>query len=653
MSVNDMDSGRLIPELKTVGELFHEASYTIPIYQRNYAWGVQHIEQLIADIHDAFVDKQEGYLLGNLIVTKRTDSAQNITYEVIDGQQRLTTLYLLLIFLAEDEKLQLQLPPNCLRYESRPRATEALQHVAGGASRREEQRPEDASIYEGFNVIRQFISQHAALSVEGARGDFAGFLRSKVTVVRASLPHETDLNRYFEIMNTRGQQLQQVDILKARLMSHLDSEAERACFAWIWEACADMDSYVQMSLTRGDTTLRSEVFGVDWSWLTASDFEVLNDIHQQKIAMQSPGAGASIEVLVSTHLSLDDALDKYSKAAVSTLDEGSDNERFRSTIVFPIFLLHVLKIINGNNKEQEGDLDDKQLIRRFDEVVKKNDNTAEWVRSFVFNLIKCRNLFDSFILKRQYTATNSDDGDWSLQRFLKREYTRKLTPDYSPTFSQPSVTVEDGEGVDVTTKDIVLLQSMLRITYTSPSTMHWITALLKYIFTQENPIKVDGKDISNLLREYARDKVKEAFFKTDPHPVGFSISRIVFTYLDYLLLSKSTDSEFRFTFRNSIEHFYPQNPDEEESEAEISEESLHVLGNLALVSVRENSRFSNLLPKAKANSFEKTIERQSPKLKMMADIARAHEWGDDQVKSHHKEMIGLLKADIEINHRPS
>ena len=65
---------------------------------------------------------------------------------------------------------------------------------------------------------------------------------------------------------------------------------------------------------------------------------------------------------------------------------------------------------------------------------------------------------------------------------------------------------------------------------------------------------------------YARGKVKEAFF-IEEEPSGFSISRIVFTYLDYLLLTDRQKSEFRFSFRNSIEHFYPQHPDEQQSGA--------------------------------------------------------------------------------------
>ena len=123
-------------------------------------------------------------------------------------------------------------------------------------------------------------------------------------------------------------------------------------------------------------------------------------------------------------------------------------------------------------------------------------------------------------------------------------------------------------------------------------------------------------------------------------------SRIVFTYLDYLLLD-STKEGFKFQFRNSIEHFYPQNPDQAQSGASVSPEKLHLLGNLALVSVSANSKFSNSLPKAKAENFQHTMETQSPKLQRMAETTRSEDWGDAQVQRHHEAMEELLKADIQ------
>jgi uncharacterized protein with ParB-like and HNH nuclease domain len=88
----------LSPDLCTVAQLFKSnAIYTVPVYQRSFAWRAEQIEQLIRDIRDAIENGEEKYFLGNVIVTAR--GSESPEYEVIDGQQRLTTLYLLLTFL--------------------------------------------------------------------------------------------------------------------------------------------------------------------------------------------------------------------------------------------------------------------------------------------------------------------------------------------------------------------------------------------------------------------------------------------------------------------------------------------------------------------------------------------------------------------------
>jgi hypothetical protein len=627
--------------LRTIGDLFDSnAIYTVPVYQRNYAWRAEQIEQLISDIKDALDDREDGYFLGNLIVTKRQSVATD--FEVIDGQQRLTTLYLILTFLAKARDVPYSPHQVPVRYESRPRATEALRRVATEAWRQSDpsadwSSTEDAGIHQGFNVIKQFMDQHISSDIERRR--FADFLRTKVTVVRASLPPKTDFNRYFEIMNTRGQQLQQADIVKARLMSHLDDDAQRACFVWIWEACADMDSYAQMSLTRGDTNLRREIFGDDWCWLTVASFDQLLEIYR------SVDSGPSADGLPSTSLTLDGALAKYAVTGAPTASEDPENVRFRSTIEFPAFLLHVLKVMHRDDDEQEGHLDDKRLIKRFDEDL--GAEKAQWVRRFAFELLRCRNLFDSFILKRQYiSAPNSDEGDWSLQRLLKRVSKNRSTPGYINTFSRGSDEVEEDGDVDPTTNSLLLLQSMLRVTYTSPRTMHWITKLLK-LLSESEPGTVSGAELAEVLRDYARGKVKEAYFDEEEEPSGFRISRIVFTYLDYLLLTDQPKSEFRFSFRNSIEHFYPQHPDEQQSGAVVSAQCLNLMGNLALVSVGANSKFSNSLPNAKAHNFRNTIETQSPKFEEMSRITRnKQEWGDKEVLAHQEAILKRLRSDL-------
>jgi len=89
-------------EYLTVDEVFTSpgTTYVIPIYQRNYAWGVEQIEQLVDDVWTAARDADAAhYFLGNLVVAQRWAGEDEVgarRLEVIDGQQRLTTLSLLL-----------------------------------------------------------------------------------------------------------------------------------------------------------------------------------------------------------------------------------------------------------------------------------------------------------------------------------------------------------------------------------------------------------------------------------------------------------------------------------------------------------------------------------------------------------------------------
>lgn len=646
-----MNMNQLFPDLLSIGELFADpdVAYIVPIYQRNYAWRSEQIEQLLGDIRDAIRDDKASYFLGNLMVTQKPSAY----FEVIDGQQRLTTLYLLLTFLAERGVVN-NSHQNRLRYESRPRATEALRRVSlelssHSGSSAHSSTSEDTGIHQGYNVIRQYMDQHVI--GEDEQKKFAEYLLENVSVVRASLPRKTDFNRYFEIMNTRGQQLKQTDIVKARLMQHLDDDEQRACFAWIWEACSDMDSYVQMSLTRDAPKLRTAIFGDDWSRLVLKKFDDLVKIRGETDASMTVGP------LPCQPLTIDEALVKYAEMGAPETGEDQDNVRFRSTIEFPAFLLHVLKVMDRGNQEDEGLLDDKGLIRRFAEFFDSaNDETSGRVQLFAYELLRCRNLFDSYVLKRQYTVTNSDEGDWSLQRLIKRVSNNRPTPGYINTFSRGSNDVEEDGDVDPITNDLLLLESMLRVTYTSPRTMHWITLLLKRL-GNINPDDVKESDLANALRNYARSKVKEAYPLGNAgegvsmkEPEGFSINRIVFTYLDYLLWTEQKSRDYRFSFRNSIEHFYPQHPDEQQVGEAVSVQCLHMLGNLALVSVGANSKFSNSLPRAKAENFRTTIEIQSPKLQKMAEITRSKgKWGDEEIRAHHDAMFKYLRNDLGCN----
>ena len=81
--------------------------YKIPIYQRNYAWGREEIFALIKDVYDSL--EKSVYYIGTLVTYKREENI----YEVIDGQQRLTTIYIIL------KALGIENISNALTYSAR------------------------------------------------------------------------------------------------------------------------------------------------------------------------------------------------------------------------------------------------------------------------------------------------------------------------------------------------------------------------------------------------------------------------------------------------------------------------------------------------------------------------------------------------------
>ena len=94
---------------KTLSEIFCD-KYIIPLYQRNFAWRTDEIQQLLQDAYEAMLKNTSGnYFIGSLVVLKR----HNGDFEVIDGQQRLTVISIIAIIFKA-------LSHPVLFYDSRP-----------------------------------------------------------------------------------------------------------------------------------------------------------------------------------------------------------------------------------------------------------------------------------------------------------------------------------------------------------------------------------------------------------------------------------------------------------------------------------------------------------------------------------------------------
>ena len=638
-----MDQAKMIKEQRIV-ELNDEtifdqnAQYVIPRYQRAYAWEYDEIVQLIEDIKDATSESNSNnYYIGTLIVCKIKDDPE--TYEVIDGQQRLTTLYLLLSYLSFKEFPDIKPPKKNLRFDCRKRSNYTLQNieeVLKNSSVLEDERLEQ-SILNGVEVIRQkFESEKLDVS------DFYERLKS-VILYRIEVPEHTDLNRYFEIMNTRGEQLEQSDILKARLMSFLEgNREEQELFAKIWNACSDMTGYVQMHFNKED---RKQIFGDSWNIFPSEDlFSTLVNSCQSK--SDTSERELTIKEIIGPKFKLESQLEN-----VDTSNEDAD-ARFESIISFPHFLLHAIRLYLPKDKRLEEvgldkSLDDKKLISDFDLVVKSlekvvdnNQKKADFAKGFIQHLLQLRYLFDKFIIKREFREDNID-GKWSLKEL---DVSGQEDANKKAYYRNTTLKEEDQETIN---NECLMIQAALRVSYTSPKVMHWITELLNWLRDNyNNPEGLTDED-----EKIATEATSWFLYETD-HKLGVQTPRIVFNFLDYLLWKKDKGkySDFQFEFRNSVEHLYPQNPSEGSSIKPWGGKDM--FGNLCLISRRENSRFSNLSPKLKCQYYSNIVEKGSIKLRIMGEIINAssdEEWIQAKCKEHEEKMIDILESPKRCN----
>lgn len=668
MTKNDL----LKPATLNIREFLSEGKYVIPIYQRNYDWGEREALQLLEDISDYAQknkeqkkkqDKDQPYYIGSAVVFLRTAHGETY-FETIDGQQRLTTLTILACLLKHQERAGWFEKPN-LSYDHRKEADEALMMLVNGQL---SQHPSAQNIVSVYRLLEKHL-QPMLTAKELDLETFADYLFQKVIMLRIPVPQDTQLNHYFEIMNTRGEQLEKHEVLKAVLMGKLASE-EHHLFHLIWEACSDMSAYVQMNFSVG---MRNVLFNDTWSKLQYKSFDDLLIALPQKESDNTTnvedGAPHTLESLFTdaNNLFKDAKRHKnYPLPSDGSAGKGK-SERFGSIINFPNFLLQVLKVCyHGrffNLKYHEAvdaqiRLDDKALIPIFQAVLSSLGTEAEktrFVKYFIVQLLLLRTLYDRYVIKREYVNGTES---WSLKT-LKYEH---KTVSYVNTFSS-SNKAEDAECESDKGKEIRLLEAMFHVSAPTQIYKHWLNAVLYHVHTTNPQDDSLRKWLYDLARCYmldvylAKDGKKHSFeeivYREGGMPQnniddidlgainqGCNVQNFIFNFYDFILWKKELGQheKFDFTYRTSVEHFYPQKP--MPGYEPLPTEYLNSFGNLCLISSGMNSKFSNNMPKAKYDNFGSSKEMRSAlslKLQEMMERVKEGEWEKEQIKAHYEE----------------
>ena len=630
----------------TIGNLLSESEYRIPIYQRNYAWGVAEVTQLIQDVADYAKENQnDNYYVGTLVVFPH--ESENY-YETIDGQQRTTTLTIIACSICHNYVNGLPWYKSVnISFDYRDRSNETLRAIYRNGSTHLNLEQVSTEIMSVYNCVWNIIEKECknrSLSVS----DFIDYLFSKVIILRVSVPSDTDLNHYFEIMNSRGEQLEQHEIVKALLMSILRNTPEAMrVFSLIWDACSNMGRYVQMNISK---SIRGYFFkdnGID---------DVEDDFDTLSTNLASADWRLSKEEKSLTDLFKDDLQQvQYTKPWEEQSQDKEQPEYFGSVISFSNFLLHVLKVIYPNNENVV--LDDKKLISIFSECYKAASDKD--VKDFIMKLLKIRYLFDKYVIKRKFEK-------WGLKQI---KLSGKDQMYYGSTFRKIDNEEENFE------KDVIMLQAMFHVSLPSQIYKHWLSAVLLYAYHTTN---ITSSDFSNYLwslaKSYMLDRYlakedsvhsfEEIIYYNYKHrlpqnnsnnidwsninidivkKVGEKVENFVFNFYDFILWKEQKTPDFEFAYRTSVEHFYPQHPIDNKL---IEFEYLHSFGNLCLVSNSMNSKFSNSLPAAKYSNFgtdRKVLSTYSVKLQNMMQSMRDHDkWDENKIKSEADEAKSLL-----------
>ena len=243
----------ITPHFRSVKELLQSQSYGIDEYQREYKWEEKHIVELIDDLQAKFqaayqpghetrmVSGYEGYFLGSIIVSRR-----NGKNYLIDGQQRLTSLTLLLIHLYREAKqrgMGLDAIIGPLIYSDNygapsfnldiPERLPVIEALFKGQPFTPDGQEE--SVQTMYARFRDIEAQQLAEDLQDALPHFIYWLINRVGLIEIVTDNDNYAYAIFETMNDRGKPLSPVDMLKAYLLAPIDDPEKRKAANAIWK----------------------------------------------------------------------------------------------------------------------------------------------------------------------------------------------------------------------------------------------------------------------------------------------------------------------------------------------------------------------------------------------------------------------------------
>ncbi len=621
--------------MKSLKYIFIEQqkNYKIPFYQRNFAWREEQIHQLLTDIYDSFTKSpNQNYYIGTLVTIKHNEE-----YEVIDGQQRLTALSLILKYLGFVTQLK-------LNYDARPKVLEFLKaYYENGRILNE---PDE--FVNAIDAIKSWKHDKGIkdstqndgkyITIDSLNDDeFKEYILNKIQIIHNIMPEKTDVESYFEIMNNRGEQLKNHEILKAKLLSILP-ENYRKNAATIWDACSQMDKVIQ------------KIFGKEHRIkLFSESYDQLCSLEEFKVFLC---ISEDTQQITNTNNDIASILDQneITESNPPEAEEIVDENNHSQTIIdFPNFLMHVFNVFQKTtSKDDKISLNDKNLLDTdiwnsiFPENMTEGEK-QEQATTLIYKIFHCRTFFDRYIVR---TKEQDNDLKWSLQ---KPKLNKEGTLYFVNTFGQE-------DSIDVTQDQIIKALSMLQVSYSSRVYKNWLLNILE-CFCSNKWINISIDKYLSCLHKIIDARYQEIQKDTELLSRGTSTPRFLFFFIDYLYYVaklnnmeefkeiEHVDTNFEFRYYNSIEHHLARQYNNDRAD---SIDKIDSIGNLLITSSSENSRLSDRDVREKIT--RNTRNNYPPKQSIIYESCTKlnYTWGKEQIEAHQQQTETILNQYQEI-----
>ncbi|MNK44820.1 hypothetical protein D3C87_635620 [compost metagenome] len=239
-------------QLDGISNVLKTRRFRVPAYQRSYAWETEHVESLLHDINDAIRGKEKEYFLGSVVVTGPVERR----FEVVDGQQRLTTVSLLISairdrfrdendveaetsirndFLANVDRKTKEREPKLILNEVDNELYQELIEQRNEIDISRYQRQSHKRLISAADTMRNYIDsvcEHSPDSEETLH-EWLDYLESALKVILVVAPDDSNAFVIFETLNDRGLELAISDLLKNYLFHRSGDKIEETKNRWL------------------------------------------------------------------------------------------------------------------------------------------------------------------------------------------------------------------------------------------------------------------------------------------------------------------------------------------------------------------------------------------------------------------------------------